>query len=312
MFKDLFSNRGNKYVTVKPDRQRTEAPRTEVSVPTEILIPREEKKAKGQDATGQLWIRCDSCGEIMYNKKLAENQMVCPNCDRHFRIAARERLKSLLDGDSFIELFAEIQSTNPLGFKNYTEKLEKTRRETGLQEAVLTGRGKLKGIPVAIGVMDFAFAGGSMGSAVGEKIASLIEYAMGKRLPLILISTAGGARMQEGMLSLMQMAKTSAALARFNQEGLLYISVMTDPTSGGVTASYAMLGDINIAEPGSLIAFAGPRVIHQTIAQELPEGFQTAEFLLEHGMLDRVVHRHELREELYRILNIHRMVGEIS
>lgn len=311
MFKDLFSNRGSKYVTVKPDRQRTEVPRIE-RTPAEILTPREEKRAKEQETVGQLWTRCDYCGEIIYNKKLAENQMVCPNCDKHFRIAARNRLKSLLDGDSFIELYAEIRSTNPLGFKDYTEKLESIRQKTGLNEAVLTGRGKLKGIPVAIGVMDFAFAGGSMGSAVGEKVTLLIEYALSKRLPLILISTAGGARMQEGMLSLMQMAKTSAALARFDEAGLLYISIMTDPTSGGVTASYAMLGDINIAEPGSLIAFAGPRVIRQTIAQELPEGFQTAEFLLAHGMLDRVVHRHELREELYRILNIHRMVGEVS
>lgn len=307
MFKDLFSNRGSKYVTVKPDRQRTEAPRT----PTEILTPRDVKPAKMQEPVGQLWTRCDVCGEIIYNKKLAENQMVCPNCDQHFRISARERLKSLLDRDSFIELYAEIRSTNPLGFTNYTEKMEKTRQKTGLNEAVITGRGKLKEIPVAIGVMDFAFAGGSMGSAVGEKITLLIEYALSKRLPLILISTAGGARMQEGMLSLMQMAKTSAALARFDQAGLLYISIMTDPTSGGVTASFAMLGDINIAEPGSLIAFAGPRVIRQTIAQDLPDNFQTAEFLLEHGMLDRVVHRHDLREELSRILNIHRMVGEV-
>ena len=303
MFKDLFSNRGSKYVTV-----RRSSDTAGEGQHRETIVPKVEEK----ESLGPLWTKCNSCGEILFNKKLAENQMVCPECSHHFRISSADRLKYLLDDGSFIELFAEVGAGNPLSFPGYPEKIEKNQRETGLREAIVTGRGKIAGIPLAIGVMDFSFAGGSMGSAVGEKVASLIDYALSKRLPLVIISTAGGARMQEGMVSLMQMAKTSAALARFDSAGLLYISVLTDPTSGGVTASYGMLGDINIAEPGALIAFAGPRVIKQTIKQELPESFQTAEFLLEHGMIDLVVHRHELREELQRILNIHRLVGEVS
>lgn len=302
MFRDLFNTR-SKYVTVKRDRLEADEPR-----PGEVITPKKDEK----EPLGPLWTRCNTCGEILFNKKLAENQMVCPQCNHHFRISAADRLKNLLDTDSFIEFFAEVGTPNPLEFPGYLEKIEKTQKETNLREAIITGRGKLKGIPLAIGIMDFAFAGGSMGSAVGEKVASLIEYALSKRLPLVIISTAGGARMQEGMISLMQMAKTSAALAKFDSAGLLYISVLSDPTSGGVTASYGMLGDINIAEPGALIAFAGPRVIKQTIKQDLPEGFQTAEFLLEHGMIDLVVHRHRLREELFRILEIHRLVGEVS
>ncbi len=306
MFKEFFGSRNKqRYVTVNRDRS------DDVHAQEMNLEKGSSPKEKVKDPDN-LWTRCKSCHEIIYNKKLAENQMICPVCDYHFRISARERLKHLLDADSFIELFAEITSTNPLGFKGYTEKLDQTRKKTKLNEAVVTGRGKMKGNPVAIGVMDFSFAGGSMGSAVGEKITSIIEYGLANRLPLILISTAGGARMQEGMLSLMQMAKTSAALAKLDEAGILYISIMTDPTSGGVTASYAMLGDINIAEPGALIAFAGPRVIKQTIRQDLPEGFQTAEFLLEHGMVDRVVHRQLLRDELIRILQIHRVPGEVS
>ncbi|MCG8530598.1 MAG: acetyl-CoA carboxylase, carboxyltransferase subunit beta, partial [Desulfovibrionales bacterium] len=242
--------------------------------------------------------------------KLSENQMICPVCDYHFRITASERLKFLLDEGTFSELFQEVIAANPLNFAGYTEKLEKTRKKTNLNEAIITGRGKIKGMQLAIGVMDFIFAGGSLGSAVGEKITSLIEFATAQQLPLVLVSTAGGARMQEGMLSLMQMAKTSAALGRFLKAGLLYVSILADPTSGGVTASYAMLGDIILAEPGALIAFAGPRVIKQTIQQELPEGFQRSEFLLKHGMIDRVVHRHHLKDELFRIFCMHGLVGE--
>ncbi len=306
MFRELFRSK-NKYVTVNRDPQYSDRSEHETE-----KVPEIRERVKVEKEGDHLWTKCKSCQEIIYNKKLAENQMVCPVCDYHFRISARDRINSLLDEDSFIELFSEVTSTNPLNFKGYAEQLEKNQKKTNLRDAVITGRGKLCGTPVALGVMDFGFAGGSMGSAVGEKLTSLIEYAASKRLPLVIISTAGGARMQEGMLSLMQMAKTSAALARYAKAGLLYISVLTDPTSGGVTASYAMLGDINIAEPGALIAFAGPRVIKQTISQELPEGFQTAEFLLEHGMVDRVVHRHELQDELSRILRIHRMVGEVS
>lgn len=297
MFRELFQSR-NKYVTVNRKRY------------PEQLHEKVEKEAQVEE--GRLWRKCQSCQEIIFNKKLAENQMICPVCDYHFKISAHQRLKILLDEGSFIELFSEVISSNPLNFQDYTEKLQKNQEKTGLKEAVVTGRGKLKGLSIALGVMDFAFAGGSMGSAVGEKLTLLIEYATTKRLPLIIISTAGGARMQEGMLSLMQMAKTSAALARFSQAGLLFISILTNPTSGGVTASYAMLGDINLAEPGALIAFAGPRVIKQTISQDLPDGFQKAEFLLEHGMIDRLVHRHQMQEELFRILCIHRTVGEVS
>lgn len=297
MFRELFQSR-NKYVTVNRKRY----PKKQ----------QEKVENEAQIEEGQLWRKCQSCQEIIFNKKLAENQMVCPVCDYHFKISAHQRLKILLDEGSFIELFSEVISSNPLNFQDYTEKLQKNQQKTGLKEAVVTGRGKLRGISIALGVMDFAFAGGSMGSAVGEKLTLLIEYATTKHLPLIIISTAGGARMQEGMLSLMQMAKTSAALARFSQAGLLFISILTNPTSGGVTASYAMLGDINLAEPGALIAFAGPRVIKQTISQELPDGFQKAEFLLEHGMIDRLVHRHQMQEELSRILCIHRTVGEVS
>ena len=306
MFKDFFSKR-NKYVTVKRDKRgkikkKQEPKQNRNNVPT---------KNRGKEGD-QLWTKCGDCQEIIFNKKLKENQMVCPVCDNHFRISAKDRIKGFLDNDSFIELFQEVTSADPLNFEGYQEKLDKARKKSGLNEAVVTGRGELNGVPIAVGIMDFSFAGGSMGSAVGEKIASLIEYALSKRLPLIIFSTAGGARMQEGMLSLMQMAKTSAALARFDEAGLLYISVLTHPTSGGVTASYAMLGDINLAEPNALVAFAGPRVIKQTINQELPEGFQRSEFLLEHGMVDRVVHRHQLRNEIKRILNMHRLVGEVS
>lgn len=298
MFRELFKSR-NKYVTVHRDIHHTDQ-----------TISSDKKDLATKEDPDHLWTKCQSCSEIIFNKKLSENQMICPVCDYHFRITASERLKFLLDEGTFSELFQEVISTNPLNFAGYTEKLEKTRKKTDLNEAVITGRGKIKDMQLAIGVMDFTFAGGSLGSAVGEKITSLIEFATAQQLPLVLISTAGGARMQEGMLSLMQMAKTSAALGRFLKAGLLYVSVLADPTSGGVTASYAMLGDIILAEPGALIAFAGPRVIKQTIQQELPEGFQRSEFLLEHGMIDRVVHRHHLRDELSRIFSIHRLVGE--
>lgn len=312
MFKEFFGGNRNKYVTVK-QRDKHRAPvEPAIEEPTIEEVKKQTPGAEIEKQGDHLWTKCKSCHEIIFNKKLAENQMVCPVCDHHFRIAAKERINFLLDENSFIELYSEVTSANPLEFKEYSSKMEKTKKKTGLNEAVITGRGKIHNLPIAIGVMDFFFAGGSMGSAVGEKITSLIEFASSKRLPLIIISTAGGARMQEGMLSLMQMAKTSAALAKYSEAALPYISIMTDPTSGGVTASYAMLGDINIAEPGALIAFAGPRVIQQTISQNLPEGFQRAEFLMEHGMIDRVVHRHHLRDELYRILNIHKGVGEVS
>ncbi|MFW5981991.1 MAG: acetyl-CoA carboxylase, carboxyltransferase subunit beta [Halanaerobiaceae bacterium] len=281
MFKDLFGK--SKYVTVK----------------------NRDKREKEVSADSSLWTKCNKCNEIIFNKKLIENLMVCPKCDYHFRISAKDRLAITIDEGSFQEFAAEITSKDPLEFPNYKDKLAKAKVKTGLKEAVLTGEATINDEPIVIAVMDFNFMGGSMGSVVGEKITLAIERSIESKKPLILITTAGGARMQEGLISLMQMAKTSAAVERLNKAGILYICVMTDPTSGGVTASFASLADIILAEKDALIAFAGPRVIKQTISADLPKGFQRAEFLLEHGMVDRVVSRHDLKNELASILNIH-------
>lgn len=282
MFKDLFGK--SKYVTVKS---------------------RDQRKKKDVSPDSRLWTKCKKCKEIIFNKKLIENLMVCPKCDYHFRISAKDRLAITIDENSFQEFADKIQSKDPLKFPNYVDKLEKAKVKTGLDEAVLAGEATIDGFPVVIAVMDFNFMGGSMGSVVGEKITLAIEKSLETGKPLILITTAGGARMQEGLISLMQMAKTSAAVKRLDKAGILYICIMTDPTSGGVTASFASLADIIIAEKGALIAFAGPRVIKQTISTDLPEGFQRAEFLLEHGMVDRVINRHQMKDELNRILKIH-------
>lgn len=258
-----------------------------------------------RDLPSDVFAKCDGCGEILYRERLSRNLGVCPECGNHFRIAASEYVKLLSDPDSFEEEDREMVSGDPLGFtdlKAYSDRLEAARRRTGRNEAVITGRARVEGIPVVLAVMDFGFIGGSMGSVVGEKIARAGRDALERELPLIVVSASGGARMMEGIFSLMQMAKTSAVLARLHDRGLPYVSVLTDPTTGGVTASYAMLGDVNLAEPGALIGFAGPRVIGETIKQELPPGFQSAEFLEEHGMVDRVIDRRELKSAVAQLL----------
>ncbi len=252
-----------------------------------------------------LWVKCESCKEIVYRAEVDRAGRVCPKCRYPFRIGARERIALLLDEGSFEEREAGLRTRDPLSFKDtkkYTERVKSARAKTGLEEAVITGLGRIGGYPVAVAVFEFGFMGGSMGSVVGEKLTRTIELAIAKRVPVLIVSASGGARMQEGILSLMQMAKTAAALQRLADERLPYLSLLTDPTTGGVTASFAMLGDIIMAEPRALIGFAGPRVIAETIRQPLPEGFQRSEFLLEHGQLDLVVERRELRDTLRRLL----------
>ncbi|NOZ26025.1 MAG: acetyl-CoA carboxylase carboxyltransferase subunit beta [Nitrospirae bacterium] len=254
-----------------------------------------------------LWVKCDNCKEIVYRKEVERNLKVCPKCNYHFRISAMERLKLLIDNGSFKELDPDLKSTDPLRFKDtkpYGERLEENRKKSGLNDAIISGEVQIKGLPAAVAVMDFSFMGGSMGSVVGEKMSRTAELALAKRIPLIAVSASGGARMQEGMFSLMQMAKVSASIGRLKDSGVPYISVLTDPTFGGVSASFAMLGDIIIAEPRSLIGFAGPRVIEQTIKQQLPPDFQRAEFLLSHGLIDMIVSRKDLRETIFRILTL--------
>lgn len=251
------------------------------------------------------WVKCDECGEIIYKDDFHNNNRICIKCRQHFRMDGMSRIQLVIDEGTFEEWDSDIVTKNPLDFPGYLEKVEGLKKSTGLNEAVITGTGCIDGNKVAIGVMDSRFLMGSMGSAVGEKVTRLIERATENKLPLIIFTASGGARMQEGIVSLMQMAKTSAALGRHHDTGCLYISVLTDPTTGGVTASFAMLGDIILAEPGSLIGFAGPRVIKQTIKQELPEGFQRAEFLLEHGFVDKIVNRNEMKETLSKIIRLH-------
>jgi len=257
------------------------------------------------DIPDGLFVKCDQCGAAIYEKTLEANHSICPYCEYHFRMGAQKRLSLTVDQGSFVEINTHIQSTNPLNMDDYDDKLSKGKKLSGLNEAFLSGTATLVGIPLAIGILDSNFMMGSMGSAVGEKVTRLIEYAADKKLPLVIFSASGGARMQEGILSLMQMAKTSAALEYFDKKGLLYISVLTNPTTGGVAASFASLGDINIAEKSSLIGFAGARVIRQTIRQELPEGFQTDTFQLEHGQVDLIVHRKDMRKTLYKLLQFH-------
>ena len=254
-----------------------------------------------------LWMKCDDCGEILYFKELERNLHVCPKCNHHFRIDAPRYVDILIDAGSFEEFAAGVTSRDPLAFKDskkYIDRIRDAREKTGLGEAVLTGTGTIEGIPVVVGIMDFRFIGGSMASAVGEKIARATQRAIADRRPLILLTASGGARMMEGILSLMQMAKTSVLLARLQDARVPYIAVLTDPTTGGVTASFAQLGDIILAEPRALIGFAGPRVIRETVAQELPEGFQRSEFLLEHGFIDEIVSRDELKSTIARMLRI--------
>ena len=254
---------------------------------------------------GDRLTRCPKCGKESEKKAVAAGLSVCPLCGYHFPIGAYYRLSTVLDSGSFRELNGRLSSTDPLDFPGYIAKLASAQHRTGLTEAVVTAVGTIGGNKCVVGVMDSRFLMGSMSAAVGEKLTLAIEYAMKNKLPLILFAASGGARMQEGILSLMQMAKTSAAIARFSQKGLLYISVLTDPTTGGVTASFASLGDIILAEPGALIGFAGPRVIQQTIGQTLPEGFQRAEFQMEHGFVDAVVPRSQMRDTLAALLRLH-------
>lgn len=258
-----------------------------------------------------LWVKCDECKEIVYRKEVEQNLNVCPKCGYHFRLSARERFEMLFDDGEYKEFANTIHSGDPLEFrdtKRYRDRLKVYEQRVSKGDAVLCAEGKIEGQPAVVCAMEYAFMGGSMGSVVGEKITMAIERAVEKREPVIIVSCSGGARMQEGILSLMQMAKISAALARLASEGLAYISVLTDPTTGGVTASYAMLGDLNIAEPKALIGFAGPRVIEQTIRQTLPEGFQRSEFLVEHGMVDLITPRAEMKPTIARFLRMFRGV----
>lgn len=252
-----------------------------------------------------LWVKCDDCGEIIYKKELEKKLYVCPKCDHHFRIGSRIYIKILLDKQTFKEFNSNISSLDPLKFKDnkkYSERYDSAVQKTGLTEAVITCRGKIEGIPVVMAIMDFSFLGGSMGSVVGEKVSRAVDISLKEKKPLIIVSASGGARMHEGVLSLMQMAKTSAKLALLSEAKIPYISILTHPTTGGTTASYAMLGDVHIAEPKALIGFAGPRVIKQTIGQDLPDGFQRSEFLLDHGFVDTIIHRHELKNRLAGIM----------
>jgi acetyl-CoA carboxylase carboxyl transferase subunit beta len=262
----------------------------------------EEKRVR----TEGLWVKCEGCRQIIWKKELEENLNVCPKCEYHFRIDSAQRLMLLLDEDSIETQDETLESTDPLNFSDtrpYKARLEKSKAASGLKDAIINATGTMNGRPVLVSAMEYSFIGGSMGAVVGEAITRAVERACKQRKPIIVVSASGGARMMEGVVSLMQMAKISAALARLDTAKVPYISVLTDPTTGGVTASYAMLGDLNIAEPGALIGFAGPRVIEQTIRQKLPEGFQTSEFLVQHGMLDAVVHRKDMKSYIARALD---------
>jgi len=265
---------------------------------------RTDKKGKTPEG---LWVKCDGCKEIIYKKEIEKNLKICPKCNYHFRISARERLKLLVDEGSFVEIDENLSSVDPLHFKDsisYKDRLKENQKKSGLKEAVVSGDALIKGYPVSLAIMDFSFMGGSMGSVVGEKVSRAAERSIEKKQPFISIASSGGARMQEGIFSLMQMAKASAAIGKLKDNGILYISILCDPTFGGVTASFATLGDIIIAEPKSLIGFAGPRVIEQTIKQPLPDDFQRADFLLEHGLIDMVVDRKILKETLAKIFEL--------
>lgn len=281
MLKDLFSKKNN-YGTVK----------------------KKDTDIKPNIPSG-MWTKCDKCHSIIYYEDLIENKHVCTKCNNHFRLKGRERVNMFFDKDSFVEFDRGLKSKNPLNFKDYEKKLKNEEAKTDSLEAVITGRGKVNGIDTCVGIMDSFFMMGSMGTVVGEKLTRMIEYATANKLPVIIFTASGGARMQEGIFSLMQMAKISLALSKHSEEGLLYITVLTDPTTGGVTASFAMEGDIILSEPDALVGFAGRRVIENTIKETLPEGFQKAEFLLEKGFVDKIVERKDLRTYIYKILKLH-------
>ncbi|GAA0745482.1 acetyl-CoA carboxylase, carboxyltransferase subunit beta [Clostridium oceanicum] len=287
MLKGLFKK--TKYITVNPD-----------SLNNHKL----DKKPVIPDG---MWVKCPKCGKIVYKDDMDKNYKICNFCNHHFRLTFKERIKYLADKDSFIEWDKDIKTINPLEFPGYYEKITNIKTKKQMNEAVITGKCSIAGEECVICVMDSSFMMGSMGSVVGEKVTRAIENAIKLRLPVVIFTVSGGARMQEGMYSLMQMAKVSAALGRLDKEGLLYICVLTDPTTGGVTASFAMLGDIILAEPKALIGFAGKRVIEQTINQKLPEDFQTSEFLLEHGFIDKIVPRYDLRKVLSKLIYMHKV-----
>ena len=273
----------------------------------------EKVKTKNEQASDRMigkWVKCDNCKEILYKEDLHKNLSVCPNCGKHFRLSARRRIKQIADEGTFKEIGGDILTKDPLNFEGYLKKVDSLKEKTKIDEAVKCGTCEIEGQKAVLGVMDGNFLMGSMGSAVGERITLAIETAIKKKLPLVMFCVSGGARMQEGIVSLMQMAKTSAAIAKLNESGLLYISVFTDPTTGGVTASFASLGDIILAEPKALIGFAGPRVIEQTIKQKLPEGFQRSEFLLEHGFIDKIVERKDMKETLAKLIRLHTKGGK--
>ena len=264
------------------------------------------KKTSNVDIPVGKWIKCDNCKEILYKDAIRDNLNICPNCGHYFRMHIGRRLELVIDEGTYKRFDLNIETTNPLELEDYPKKLKSLREKTGLEEAVACGTGNINGEKVVICVMDSGFLMGSMGIVVGEKITYAIEQAIEQKLPLIIFSVSGGARMQEGIISLMQMAKTTAALTKLDEAGLLYISVLTDPTYGGVTASFASLGDIILAEPKAMIGFAGPRVIEQTIGEALPEGFQTAEFLLEHGFIDKIVERKDLKNTIHQLIKFHK------
>ncbi len=270
---------------------------------------KEEKRVKNEKASDMMigkWVKCDNCKEILYKDDLHQNLSVCPNCGKHFRLSSRRRIKQIADEETFKEIGGDIVTKDPLIFKGYMKKVEMLKEKTKIEEAVKCGICEIEGEKAVLAVMDGNFLMGSMGSAVGERITLAIETAAKKKLPLVIFCVSGGARMQEGMISLMQMAKTSSALTKLDKAGQLYISVLTDPTTGGVTASFASLGDIILAEPNALIGFAGPRVIEQTINQKLPEGFQRSEFLLEHGFIDKIVERKDMKSTIAKLIRLHK------
>ncbi|PWK13872.1 acetyl-CoA carboxylase, carboxyltransferase subunit beta [Tumebacillus permanentifrigoris] len=292
MLKDLFHKKKQRYATLTSQDVAERLGRTRVA-PVDVSVPE------------GLMSKCKRCGETTFTKDLEKNLKVCPKCGYHHTLNAMERIMMTLDDGRFFEYDSEMVAEDPLGFPEYKQKIEREQKKSGIKEAIVTGEGTIGGFPVIVGVMDSTFFMGSLGSAAGEKITRAIEHAIAKRYPLIIFTASGGARMQEGIFSLMQMAKTSAALAKLHEAGILYLAINTYPTTGGVTASFAMLGDLNIAEPGALIGFAGRRIIEQTIRQKLPDDFQTAEFLLKHGMLDMVVPRKEMKQTLATILEMH-------
>lgn len=303
-FKDLFQKK-RKYATVPSADRPARIP----SVDGVLDVPDERPKREIPEG---LMNKCPKCGTIQFTKELDKNLRVCTSCDYHFKLGAVERIQMTMDEGRFVEYDSDMASEDPLGFPDYEDKYKKAVEATGMQDAVITGEGAIGGFPVVVAVMSFDFMGGSLGSVVGEKVTNAIEQAIAKQWPIIIFSTSGGARMQESILSLMQMAKTSAALAKLNEQGGLYISVITDPTFGGVTASFATLGDYIIAEPGAAFGFTGRRVIEQTIRQKLPDNFQTAEFNLKHGQVDLVLHRKDMRNTLSRILGMHLVKEETT